>query len=133
MDSRTLLDELELFNDIRDIVASPKGIKKGDKMQLNSSPGYLQTLTLLATISFFPSLLSAQTITSFDAGAVCSSCETLPMSVNSKGDVTGTYADVNGVAHGFLRAKDGRITLFEAKDAGASYGQGTQPQAINSK
>jgi hypothetical protein len=93
-------------------------------MKQISSPSYLQILTLL-TIIFFTSLLQAQTIITFDAGNVCGVCETLPMSINDKGDVTGTYSDLNGLAHGFLRMKNGSVTLFEV----LSPDLGTLPQA----
>jgi len=46
---------------------------------------------------------------------------TLPISINAKGVVTGTYADKSNVEHGFDRAANGKITTFEAPGAG-SYG-----------
>jgi hypothetical protein len=55
--------------------------------------------------------------------------------LNTSGEFTGWYLDVNGVYYGFLRFPDGRINEIDAPGAGHSNatgsGQGTQPSAIN--
>jgi len=53
--------------------------------------------------------------------------------INDAGTVTGQYIDSNDVQHGFVRTPDGRITKFDAPDAGTATGsyEGTVPLAIN--
>jgi hypothetical protein len=79
-------------------------------------------------------------VTPGDSGG--SVCETIPhnlicgsggLSINTAGDITGTYADSSGIMHGFLRAVDtGNITSFDAPGAGNSGTfQGTGGFAIN--
>jgi len=58
---------------------------------------------------------------------------TFAEAINDAGAVTGQYIDANDVQHGFVRIPDGRITKFDAPDAGtatSSY-EGTVPLAIN--
>jgi hypothetical protein len=50
--------------------------------------------------------------------------------INPAGTITGYYVDVNDAFHGFLRARDGSITTFDAPGAGNGFGQGTNPVAI---
>ena len=50
---------------------------------------------------------------------------------NPSGAITGFYADGSGVNHGFVRAKQGAITTFDAPGAGTSTLQGTVPVGIN--
>jgi hypothetical protein len=50
-----------------------------------------------------------------------------PLAINPAGAVTGDYTDANFSVHGFLRARDGTITTFDAP--GAVFG--TLPTAIN--
>jgi hypothetical protein len=52
---------------------------------------------------------------------------------NDAGTVTGEYIDSNDVQHGFVRAPNGTITKFDARDAGTAAGsyEGTVPLAIN--
>jgi hypothetical protein len=76
-------------------------------------------------------------ITTFDApgagipsGPPCSpliiaSTGTQGASINPAGAIAGQYVDTSGVFHGFLRAKDGTITPFDAPGAGTGTGQGT--------
>ena len=80
-------------------------------------------MTALAALAV-PVQSSAQTYTTFDPPG---SIATLPFAINEAGAITGFYVDMNGAQHGFLRAKDGTITTFDAP--GAS--QGTVPAAIN--
>jgi hypothetical protein len=58
---------------------------------------------------------------------------TYPEAINDAGAVTGEYIDSNDVQHGFVRAPDGRITKFDAPDAGTTPGsyEGTIPLSIN--
>ena len=69
----------------------------------------------------------AQTITSFDApGAGTAAGQgTFAFGITPAGLTTGYYVDPSGVSHGFLRAKDGGITSFDAP------GAGTVPWSIN--
>jgi len=80
------------------------------------------------------------TITPFDApGAGAgigwlqgSLAGTLAMSINSAGDVTGGFADDNGVYHGFLRTSDGTMASpVNAWLAGLAPLQGTAGISIN--
>jgi hypothetical protein len=71
------------------------------------------------------------TFITFDApGAVFG---TSPASINPEGAISGIYFDGNFNGHGFLRARDGTITTFEAPDAlpGGCCTAGTVPQSIN--
>jgi len=60
---------------------------------------------------------------------------TYPGSINTEGAWAGEYVSADNVAHGFVRAADGRITNFDAPGAGTngSQGQGTYPEAINDR
>jgi len=62
------------------------------------------------------------TIITFDApGAGTGILEgTYPSSINSEGEITGTYYDINFVGHGFFRAKNGTLTTFDAPGAGTT-------------
>lgn len=53
---------------------------------------------------------------------------TTPISINDLGVITGSYYDVNGFGHGFLRSPDGSFTSFDPPDAA---GYGTFPKVIN--
>jgi hypothetical protein len=56
---------------------------------------------------------------------------TQPGSINEEGAITGTYSDVNGAFHGFLRAPDGTFTTLDAPGAGTGLFQGTDARRIN--
>ena len=58
---------------------------------------------------------------------------TIPVSINTAGDIAGTYTDASGVAHGFVRAANGTITTFDAPGAGPGTGtiRGTVGGSIN--
>src|SRR5215471_18121064 len=66
-----------------------------------------------------PVRLSAQTITTFDApGAGTGFFQgTFVNSMNPAGTIAGYYTDASYGTHGFLRAKDGTITTFDATPA----------------
>jgi hypothetical protein len=61
----------------------------------------------------------------FFAGGTC------PQAINDLEAIAGFDGDANGVFHGFLRAADGKITVFDAPGAGTGGGQGTFPDCIN--
>jgi hypothetical protein len=71
----------------------------------------------------------AGTFTTFDApgSGVGASQGTFAYGINPSGAITGHYVDPSGATHGFLRARDGTITTFDAPDDV----RGTYPQAIN--
>jgi hypothetical protein len=52
---------------------------------------------------------------------------TFAQSINAANVIAGFYYDASNVFHGFLRARDGAITTFDAPGAGL----GTVPQSIN--
>jgi len=52
---------------------------------------------------------------------------TAPSGINPAGAISGVYVNASGVEHGFLRARDGTITTFDAPGAV----NGTQPNGIN--
>ena len=52
--------------------------------------------------------------------------DTYPTATNSRGEITGIYADANSNPHGFVRTADGTITKF---DVGTDVG--TIPYSIN--
>jgi hypothetical protein len=59
---------------------------------------------------------------------------TVGFSINDAGDITGTYIDASGVAHGFVRAANGTMTPFDAPGAGTagtSLFPGTAAVSIN--
>ena len=45
---------------------------------------------------------------------------TLPTSIDTAGDIAGTYTDTTGARHGFLRTANGAITTFDAPGADVS-------------
>src|SRR5215471_11244632 len=67
-------------------------------------------LFALLAIAIQPSAWG-QTFTTFDPP---DSLSTAPSSVNSAGQIAGTYFDSNFATHGFVRASDGAITSFDA-------------------
>lgn len=58
---------------------------------------------------------------------------TFPTSINPGGEIVGFDNDFETLNHGFLRAPDGVITLFDAPGAGSVFNsdQGTVPASIN--
>jgi hypothetical protein len=50
---------------------------------------------------------------------------TYAVAADACGAITGYYTDTRNVAHGYLRAADGTLTVFDAPHAGAGYLQGT--------
>ena len=51
--------------------------------------------------------------------------------INPEGEVTGSYVDAVGAAHGFVRAPHGHIAEFDVPGAGTGAGQGTYSWSIN--
>jgi hypothetical protein len=57
---------------------------------------------------------------------------TFPTAINPTGVITGNYTDSTFLAfHGFVRALDGTITIFDAPGASTQPSQGTLPTANN--
>jgi hypothetical protein len=55
-------------------------------------------------------------------GTGCPGCA---LGLNQLGAIAGIYSDANSVNHGFLRSPDGKLTTFDAPDAGTGAGEGT--------
>lgn len=55
----------------------------------------------------------------------------MPQGLNLEGAITGSFADSNNVAHGFLRYQNGAIATFDAPGAGTGPSQGTFPLLNN--
>jgi hypothetical protein len=55
------------------------------------------------------------------------------IAINTAGAIAGTYIDASNGAHGFLRARDGMITTFDAPDAGTGPFLGTFVTSINTE
>jgi hypothetical protein len=74
------------------------------------------------------------TITSFDppgSGTLKGSSQgTVPLSINSLGEIVGQYQDENYLYHGFLRAPDGTFTTIDSPGAGTEAGLGTIAENI---
>ena len=51
--------------------------------------------------------------------------------LNPAGAIVGWYVDASNVNHGYVRARDGTFTTFEAPGAGTDSGQGTILDSIN--
>ena len=51
--------------------------------------------------------------------------------LNSAGVATGTYRDSDDVRHGWVRSKQGMVTVFDAPGAGTAANQGTIASEIN--
>ena len=49
---------------------------------------------------------------------------TVAEATNLEGTTAGTYTDANGVFHGFVRSRHGKITTFDVPGQGAGAGQG---------
>ena len=68
-------------------------------------------------------------VPSFGLGALFPTVGTSPgtyaVSSDACGMVTGYFVDSRGVAHGYLRAVDGTLTIFDVPGAGTGSGQGT--------
>lgn len=58
---------------------------------------------------------------------------TEPQSINARGEVAGIYIGADFVAHGFLRAPDGKITVFDDPAEGVGVYQGTWAYSINDR
>ncbi|MBV9571314.1 MAG: hypothetical protein JO056_08745 [Alphaproteobacteria bacterium] len=74
---------------------------------------FRHAFVFLAAALALPTALRAEQFTIFD---VPDSVGTFPQSINAKSAVTGFSVDVNGIAHGFVRAADGTIVSFKAND-----------------
>jgi probable HAF family extracellular repeat protein len=79
-----------------------------------------------------PPYLSPSDYTSFDvSGAATNTGKggdfsgTIPMSIDTAGDVTGSFTDSNLVRHGFIRTASGTITTFDVPGANTTSQSGT--------
>jgi len=96
--------------------------------------GCVLALTILLGLAVVAAPSSqAQTFTTFDAPGAGTGANqgTVPISIDTAGDVTGIYWDASNLAHGFVRAANGTITDFDAPGAGTGKNQGTFPFSIN--
>jgi hypothetical protein len=77
------------------------------------------------------------TFTVFDAPGVSPGVGnylgTQPQSINARGEIAGIYEGADFVGHGFLRAPDGKITVFDDPAEGVGSYQGTWAYGINDK
>jgi len=68
------------------------------------------------------------TLTTFQVpGAIV----TYPQDINDAGTISGFWFDTNQAVHGFLRARDGRITTIDVPGAGTGPAEGTYAYGIN--
>ena len=65
------------------------------------------------------------TIITFDAPGSIEG--TFPQGITPAGAITGFYFDAIGAFHGFLRARDGTFTLFDAPGAGTGHFRAPPP------
>ena len=56
---------------------------------------------------------------------------TVPQGVNDRGEIAGLFEGGDFVGHGFLRATDGKITVFDDPAEGVGVNQGTWAYGIN--
>jgi hypothetical protein len=56
---------------------------------------------------------------------------TIPIAIDTAGDVVGSYIDSNNADHAFLRTADGTITEFDAPGASPAPYRGTSAMGIN--
>ncbi|HEV2100429.1 MAG TPA: hypothetical protein VGR45_16100 [Stellaceae bacterium] len=71
------------------------------------------------------------TFTTFDGADYPPCCAwTFPFAISAGGIIAGNINDGNGINRGFVRARDGSTTIFDAPNAGKGYGLGTFPTAI---
>jgi hypothetical protein len=83
---------------------------------------------LFAALAIAAPAARSQTFTTFDPPG---SQGTSPVSINPAGQIVGNYFDASFVTHGFLRAKDGNFTSFDAPGAGvATFPAVITPQGL---
>jgi len=58
---------------------------------------------------------------------------TEPQSINARGEIVGVYEGADFVGHGFIRAPDGKITVFDDPAEGVGVNQGTWAYGINDR
>ena len=65
----------------------------------------------------FPPALKRGTLTTFDVPGTGSGSYqgTFLIAINTPGQIMGNYIDANGLSHGFVRARDGKIATFDAQ------------------
>jgi len=57
-------------------------------------------------------------------------CGTFPLTIDTAGDIAGTYIDSSGVIHGFYRSASGTITSFDAPGAATTPGSGSSSRIL---
>ena len=89
-----------------------------------------RTLALCASILTLCLAATARqpTIATFDPPG---SVYTVVQQINPSGTIVGIYQDATGLYHGFTRTPEGKITPFDAPDAGTGPLQGTAIFSIN--
>jgi len=94
------------------------GTVAGGFLDSNGAHGYLRA--------------SDGTFTTFDPTGSGTQIEiVIPYQITASGAVAGTYTDVNGVRHGFLRDASGSITILDAPGAVEQTNFGTDVLGIN--
>ena len=69
--------------------------------------------------------------TTFDAATYPPCCIwSFPSGINPAQATTGSFNDGFTINHGFVRARNGAITTFDAPAAGSGFNQGTAPLGI---
>ena len=104
-------------------------------MRESSMTRFLAAAIVLGTWALCASPAAYAGIVSFDPPG---STDTLPMGLNAKGSIVGRYDDSDGNIHGFLRARDGTFTTFDASGPVGQQTPGAVPcwtyaTGINSK
>lgn len=56
---------------------------------------------------------------------------TAPSVINNEGTIIGYFLEATGYGHGFMRVRDGTITVIDDPDAGTAALSSTQPNGIN--
>lgn len=75
----------------------------------------------------FTRLLTAASLITFD---VPGSTFTLPSAITATGVIIGSYADSNGLTHGFIRTAAGTFTTFDAPSSTSTTPTGITPSGV---
>jgi len=109
------------------LVANSVGAITGVFTDSNGNPhGFLRAASGKFTLFDFP---SAYVELSFFPGAPPVPPSILAMTAGET--ILGSYLDLNGTIHGFLRTIDGTFTSFDAPNAATGFFTGTSPTSIN--
>src|SRR5439155_5168362 len=109
--------------------------KKMTTLYLRKSIGLIAVVVCLATLGLGLSATARQpTFTTFDAPGAGTGADqgTIPFDITPAGEITGFTRDAAFARHGFVRARNGAIAVFDAPDAaGTGAGQGTRAYSQN--